>query len=133
MDIRCNLLSRKGFDGHPEISNNGLEMDETIPEYTERLLQKVAPIMISWILHCVRDGGNWICCLQEAPGHRHLRRDLLQKVQEGLKDVGASLQSAEQLGRDVPVFSLGGSGRCPSKTPKTHRDTILHSFVIIHI
>ena len=86
-----------------EISNNGLEMDETIQEYTERLLQKVAPMIISWILQHYRGSSRrkWICCLQEVPGHRHLRRDLLQKVQAGLKDKGASLQSAEHLGHAV--------------------------------
>lgn len=89
---------RKAVEGQDsEISNNGLEMDETIQEYTERLLQKVAPMIISWILQHYRGSRRkWICCLQEVPGHRHLRRDLLQKVQAGLKDKGASLQSAEQ-------------------------------------
>ena len=35
-----------------------------------------------------------VACLQEAPNHRHLRRDFLREVQRGVD--GLALQSAEQ-------------------------------------
>eukprot|EP00438_Fugacium_kawagutii_P033960 Skav211166 [mRNA] locus=scaffold413:568696:570551:+ [translate_table: standard] len=100
-NIMARALCRK--KGQGEMSNNGFEFDETIQEYSERLLRKVAPIITSWILQQYsvgtvgkKWGKPWVCCLQEVPGHRHLRRDLLQKVQDGLKDAGVeTLQTAE--------------------------------------
>lgn len=95
-NIMARALCRKR--GESEMSNNGFEFDETIQEYSERLLQKVAPIIVSWIRQQYSEGAGkpWLCCLQEVPGHRHLRRDLLQKVQDGLKDAGVeTLNSAE--------------------------------------
>ncbi|CAJ1427311.1 unnamed protein product [Effrenium voratum] len=73
-----------------DVSNNGLDLDETIDEYTRRLQEKIAPVLSSWI--AARKRQRWVVCLQEAPGHPHLRRDLLRQVQAGLK----GLKSAER-------------------------------------
>ncbi|CAK8998386.1 unnamed protein product [Durusdinium trenchii] len=73
------------------VTNNGLDLDESVEDYIRRLQEKVAPRLSAWI----RTGSvRWVACLQEAPNHRHLRRDFLQEVQAGVPDT-VQLQSAD--------------------------------------
>ncbi|CAE8633984.1 unnamed protein product [Polarella glacialis] len=70
------------------ITNNGLELDETIPEYRRRLMDRVAPVLTSWIRsRQVHKRRRWVACLQEAPGHPGLRREFLRAVEAGCGDL----------------------------------------------
>eukprot|EP00439_Symbiodinium_sp_Y106_P039026 s3402_g4.t1 len=93
----CRRKSPAAPGGDSEISNNGLDMDETIAEYTRRLQEKVAPVLVAWLREQSRSPRQkWVICLQEAPGHPHIRRDLLLRVEAGVRAVrAATLQSSE--------------------------------------
>jgi len=82
-NVMARALNRvpAGQQAGPRASNNGLDLDESIAAYEQRLLDRIARRLTAWIW--ARSTCHWLVCLQEAPSHPGQLSDLLTAVAAG--------------------------------------------------
>jgi len=77
------------------LTNNGLDLDETIGSYEKRLSGDVVPLIARWITAKRLRRAAWIVCLQEAPAHPEHFRDLKRSVGTSAGMPDGTLQHAD--------------------------------------